>query len=113
MDEKRRCKRLDIQVSVELEHIDDGNVTTVKTAKVDVTDISKTGVGFICDQHLEMNTYFNVSMQIWTGERIDTVIEIVRHQIIDGVNHYGGVFVGLTDVDQLKIQIYEMVSEQA
>ncbi len=112
MDEKRRFKRLDIEVGVVLEQISEGNITTTRTAKVDVTDISRTGMGFVCDQDLEIGSYFDVKMQIWTGEHIDTVIEIVRRKDEDDAHHYGAVFVGMTDVDALKVQIYEMVSEQ-
>ena len=41
MEEKRRHKRLDIDVSVQLERLDEDGVTTLKYCHVDVTDISE------------------------------------------------------------------------
>ena len=38
MEEKRRHKRLDIDVSVQLERLDEDGVTTLKYCHVDVTD---------------------------------------------------------------------------
>ena len=46
MEEKRRHKRLDIDVSVQLERLDEDGVTTLKYCHVDVTDISRSGIGF-------------------------------------------------------------------
>ena len=44
MEEKRRHKRLDIDVSVQLERLDEDGVTTLKYCHVDVTDISRSGI---------------------------------------------------------------------
>ena len=41
MEEKRKNKRLDLDVNVQLERLDEDGVTTLKFVHVDVTDISK------------------------------------------------------------------------
>ena len=41
MEEKRKNKRLDLDVNVQLERLDEEGVTTLKFVHVDVTDISK------------------------------------------------------------------------
>ena len=46
MNEKRRHKRLDLDVSLQLERLDEAGVTTFKYAHVEVTDISRSGLGF-------------------------------------------------------------------
>ena len=46
MEEKRKNKRLEIDVKVEIERIDEANITTVKYMEVEVTNISKTGLAF-------------------------------------------------------------------
>ena len=46
MEEKRKHKRLDLDVSVQLERLDEDGVTTLKYVHVDVTDISRSGIGF-------------------------------------------------------------------
>ena len=44
MEEKRKHKRLDIDVSVQLERLDEDGVTTLKYCHVDVKDISRSGI---------------------------------------------------------------------
>ena len=83
MEEKRKNKRLDLDVNVQLERLDEDGVTTLKFVHVDVTDISKSGIGFDCKKKLEKPDGF----------------------------HYGGVFIGMTDTDALKIDIYQIFNE--
>lgn len=78
MEEKRRHKRLDIDVSVQLERLDEDGVTTLKYCHVDVTDISRSGIGFNARVPLDIHTYYDTKIQIWTKEVVDAVIEIVR-----------------------------------
>ena len=46
MEERRKHKRLDLEVMVELERLDEESVTTLKYVHVEVTDISRSGLGF-------------------------------------------------------------------
>ena len=49
MEEKRKHKRLDLDVRIELERVDsEDGVTTLKYVHVDTTDISRSGIGFYC-----------------------------------------------------------------
>ena len=111
MEERRRCKRLDLDVSVQLERLDQDGITTLKFVSVDVVDISKTGLGFVCQQELEIGTYYDVKLQIWTKEVIDAVVEIVRSEECDGKHRYGATFIGMTETDALKIEIYQIFNE--
>ena len=78
MEEKRKHKRLELNVDVQLERLDEGGVTTLKYVHVDVTDISRSGLGFNCEKELEKGTYYDTKIQIWTKEIVDAVVEIVR-----------------------------------
>ena len=101
MEEKRRHKRLDIDVSVQLERLDE-----------DVTDISRSGIGFNAKVPLDIHTYYDTKIQIWTKEVVDAVVEIVRRtDSEEGVYHYGAVFIGMTDTDALKIDIYQIFND--
>ena len=112
MDEKRRNKRLDLDVSVQLERLDEAGVTTLKYIHVDVTDISRSGLGFTAQKELEVGTYYDTKIQIWTKEIVDAVVEIVRRdKQEDGLYKYGCVFIGMTDVDVLKIDIYQIFND--
>lgn len=104
MDERRKHKRLDLDVSVQLERLDQDDITTLKFIQVVVTDISRSGIGFVSDQNLKVGTYYDTKIQIWTKEVIDAVLEIVRCDPKgDGTYKYGCVFVGMSDTDALKL----------
>lgn len=111
MEEKRRHKRLDLDVSVELERLDEDGVTTLKYVHVDVTDISRSGMGFKCKKKLELGTYYDTKIQIWTKEVVDGVIEIVRCVEEGDVYKYGCEFIGMSDTDALKIDIYQIFND--
>lgn len=56
--------------------------------------------------------YYNTRIQIWTKEVIDAVIEIVRKQKMeDGTDKYGATFIGMSDTDAIKIDIYQVFRE--
>ena len=112
MEEKRKHKRLDLDVNVQLERLDEDGITTLKYIHVDVTDISRSGIGFKSQQELETGTYYDTKIQIWTKEVVDAVIEIVRREDEpDRGYHYGAVFIGMTDTDALKIDIYQIFND--
>lgn len=111
MEEKRKHKRLEIDVSVQLERLSEDGVTTLKFAHVDVTDISRSGIGFTSKQELEIGTYYDAKIQIWTKEVVDAVVEIVRRDETEDGYRYGSVFIGMTDADALKIDIYQIFND--
>lgn len=112
MEEKRRHKRLDLEVRIELEHLDRDDITTLKYVNVNVTDISRSGIGFVSKSKLEIQTYYDTKIQIWTKEIVDAVVQIVRRQELpDGTYKYGGAFIGMTDTDALKIDIYQIFND--
>lgn len=111
MEEKRRHKRLELDVSVQLEKLDKDGITTLKYIHVDVTDISRSGLGFKTSKKLETGTYYDTKIQIWTKEVVDAVIEIIRSEEIEGGYKYGGAFLGMSDTDALKIDIYQIFND--
>lgn len=109
MEEKRKAKRLDLDVAIELSRIDgDDGITTVKLARVDVVDLSRSGIGFFSKQELEIDSFYNTKIQIWTKDIIEAIIKIVRCKEENGGYHYGAIFVGMIDKDALKIDVYQM-----
>jgi len=108
MQDRRKNKRLELDVSLQLERLNDGAVTTIKYIDVEIFDISKSGMGFTSKRELELGTFYDAKVQIWTKEVIEAVIEVVRCEKQGDRYVYGSVFIGLMDRDALKIQIYEM-----
>lgn len=104
MEEKRRSKRMDIDVRINLKSIDvdeeDG-----KIYEVDVINISRGGIAFKCKEELEIDGFYDTQITIWTKEKINTVIQVLRRNK-DG--SYGGKFVGMSAADQFKIEVYEL-----
>lgn len=111
MEEKRKHKRLDLDVTVQLERLDKDGVTTLKFVHVEITDLSRSGIGFKSNQALEVGTYYDTKLTIWTKEVIDAVIEIVRRKDVEDGFEYGAEFIGMTDTDALKIDIYQIFNE--
>lgn len=111
MEEKRRHKRLDLEVAVQLEKLDEDGGTTYKFIPVSVTDISRSGLGFKSAKELELGTYYDTKIQIWTKEIVDAVIEIVRRDATDAGYKYGCAFIGMSDTDALKIDIYQIFND--
>ena len=71
-----------------------------------MTDISRSGLGFKSKADLEIGSYYDTRIQIWTKEVVDAVIEIVRRDALpEGGYKYGCRFIGMTDTDALKIDI--------
>ena len=107
MEERRKHKRLDLEVRVELERLDEEGVTTLKYVHVEVTDISRSGLGFKSKADLEIGSYYDTRIQIWTKE-----VEIVRRDALpEGGYKYGCRFIGMTDTDALKIDIYQIFND--
>ena len=111
MEETRRDKRLDLDVRVQLERLDEEEITTLRFVHVNVKNMSRSGIGFQCSEKLEIGTYYNTEIQIWTKEKIETVLEIVRCSETDGEYQYGAVFIGMMEKEALKIDIYQMFNE--
>ena len=113
--ERRRSNRMDINVRIELNSVRSKDVAEKETAEafdVSVVNISKDGLAFRTKEKLQMNTYYNTTVLLWTKEKFQTVIEVVRMENYgEEETLYGCRFIGIVPADQLKIQIYEMVSE--
>ena len=115
MPERRRSKRMDINVTISLNELKSGAVSShinKNEMNVAVVNISKDGLAFRSEEKLELNTFYDANVVLWTKETIQSVIEIVRMENLGNEpTLYGCRFIGILPADQLKIQIYEMIQE--
>lgn len=113
MEERRKDRRLELDVSIELERLDQGEMTTLKIMHVDVIDLSSSGMGFQTTHPMEIGSLYDTKIQIWTKEIIATVIRIVRcEKISDDLYRCGATFVGMMSPEALKINIYQMLNPE-
>lgn len=58
MEDRRKSKRLDLEVAVQFKRLDKGEVTTISYIHVKVTDMSRSGIGFSAEHELEVGSYY-------------------------------------------------------
>lgn len=115
--EKRWAKRMSINAKIKLQSIKNNKTVAFELNKedieVEVTNISKGGMGFKTTEFLPLNSYYEAKVVLWTRESFDSIVEIVRMEN-DGEEDkisYGCKFVGLSPADQFKIDVYQIVNE--
>ena len=105
MEEKRKAKRIVLKAHVIIKRLDG---PCNERVPVDVMDLSKTGIGFRCNQKLELHSMYEAELVLWTKEVINCFINVTREQETEEGMVYGGVFVGMNEHDSCKIDIYDM-----
>lgn len=108
MEERRRSQRMELKSKLVAKRLDSDES---RELEIDITDVSKTGVGFGCSEALTIGAVYEAFLTIWTKEVIHAFIEIVR--IVkkeEGGYQYGGIFVGMPEIDAHRIEVYETVS---
>lgn len=115
IQEKRKSKRMGINVKIKLQKVTDNHVPMglkEEEFEVNVVNISKDGMAFRTKERLALNSFYDTQVVLWTKESFDTVIEIVRMENFgEEETLYGCRFVGISTADQFKIDVYQIVSE--
>ena len=110
MDERRRKKRTDLDAQLKIKKADGSKIGE---HDIDVTDVSITGIGFMCADELEIGSIYEGTLTIWTKEKIKVFLDIVRRQEKEDGIKYGAHFVGMPDLYKRKIGIYQTVEEES
>ena len=108
MEEKRKNKRFDLKAELVMQRVDGSKNRSIP---ISVMDVSKSGIGFQCSEVLEMNSVYEIKLTIWTGDVLDAFVNIIRFDNSGNEYVYGGVFIGMTDADVSKINIYELFND--
>ena len=100
--EKRRSKRVPIKMQLEVSSLFKQDNVYVKNinAPVEITDISRNGIGFITKSVLPIGFYFNSRLEFENkDDSLNCVVQIVRRkQNDDGTTLYGCEFVGMPSI---------------
>lgn len=105
MEEKRKAKRIPLEGNLAMNRLDGGKSEMVP---IQIVDVSKTGIGFECARDLEISSLYGIELILWTKEKINTFITITRCSSQGSKKIYGATFVGITEADSCKIDIYDM-----
>ena len=109
MEERRKNQRMELESRIELKRLDKQGKN--EEVGIEIADVSKTGVGFTCKEPLTIGAVYEAYMTIWTKEVIHAFIEIVRIEKKNDTFEYGGIFVGMPEMDAQRIEVYETVSK--
>ncbi|WP_432401973.1 PilZ domain-containing protein [Wukongibacter sp. M2B1] len=109
MEDKRKSKRLPVNISLEIESLYQSGDKTFDGIKDKVTliNVSKTGIGLISEIELPIGYYFNAKITIDDEKMFYSVLRIVRNQKINNGFIVGCEFIGLADVLSDSIDEYE------
>ena len=103
MQEKRRSKRLPIQLELVVSKLFKQEATESMEVNepIQVVDVSKLGIGFVTTNDLPLNYYFNARLELGSPENsLYCVVQIIRKSPLgeDGTINYGCEFVGMAPV---------------
>jgi len=107
MEDRRRSKRIELISSLVIKRLDDN---TKEEVTIEITDVSKTGVGFTCSRPLEIGAVYESNLRIWTQEVLHAFLEIIRiEKKGEGIFGYGAIFIGMPEMDAARIEVYDTV----
>ncbi len=106
MEERRKSKRTELQSKLIVKRLDSGEH---KEILIDVVDVSKSGIGFTCKEPLNIGAVYESYLTIWTQEVLHAFLEIVRIEKKGSGFGYGGIFIGMPEMDAARIEVYDTV----
>lgn len=109
--ERRKDKRLQVNIQLDISELFKQDNIKVKNidAPIEVTNISKSGIGFQSKSTLPLGYYFNAKISLGNvASSLYTVIHIIRcDEVEDGIYIYGCEFVGMAPVLHYIFDEYE------
>ncbi len=108
MEERRKSKRTEMESKLIIKRLDG---QSNKEVVIYIADVSKSGVGFECEEVLNIGEVYEAYLTIWTKEVIHSFLQIVRIELSSGGYSYGAVFVGMPEMDSNRIEVYQSFNE--
>lgn len=108
MNERRKSQRTELNSKLIIKRLDD---STSQEVEIEIVDVSKSGVGFLCKTPLKIGAVYESFLTIWTKEVIHAFLQIVRIELKDKEQYsYGASFVGMPETDAQRIEVYQTFS---
>lgn len=109
-NERRRNKRTSMESSLVIKKL--GGNGSNKEVSVEIIDVSKSGVGFTCQEPLQIGEVYESFLTIWTKEVLHAFLQIVRIEIVENGYSYGALFIGMPEMESSRIEVYQTVNEK-
>ena len=78
-----------------------------KELSASVVDISKTGLGFTSNNTLRIGELYEFFLTILPQEVIHAFLQVVRVELKGDGFFYGAAFIGMSEMDSAKIEVYQ------
>ena len=111
MNERRKNRRIGLESKIIIKCL--GDDIWPQEVAIEIVDVSKTGIGFKCKNSLELGAVYEAYLTIWTKEVIHVLIEVIRIDKAEDSFLYGGIFVGMAEMDAARIAIYDTFNSEA
>ncbi len=109
MEDRRRNTRSKLESRIVIKRLDQKD----QEMNIDVIDVSKTGVGFSCSEPLMIGSVYETFLTIWTKEVLHAFVEIVRIVKEEDRYVYGGIFIGMPEMEAQRIEVYQMFEQES
>lgn len=106
VEERRRSNRRKLISKLVVKRLDGDKREEVE---IEIADVSKSGIGFQCDELLGIGAVYESFLRIWTQEVIHAFLEIVRIEKKGKTYYYGAVFIGMPEAEAGRIEVYDTV----
>lgn len=107
-EERRRDARTELSSKLILKRLDDSS-DEHREVDIEIVDVSKSGIGFICTEELGIGEVYEADLVIWTQERLHTVLQIVRAKKTEDAYVYGASYMAISETDIYRIEVYQTV----
>ena len=107
MDERRKNIRTSMPSKLIIKKMDGTEGSSEVT--IDIVDVSKDGIGFDCQEALQIGEVYEAFLTIWTQEVIHAFLQIVRIDLKTDGYGYGAVFVGMPVMESARIETYQTI----
>lgn len=109
MRERRRAHRVPYKGVLTIDEVynQDISIKEKRNVNIEVTDISKGGLGFNATESLPLDYYFNAKIDLGNSRMFYCVLKIIRKDETEEGYNYGCEFTGLADILSLYIDEFE------
>ena len=106
MEERSRTNRRTLASKLLIKRLDG---SAQEDSQIEITDVSKTGIGFSCNKLLDIGAVYESFLRIWTQEVIHAFVEIVRIEKTGQNYSYGAIFIGMPESEAARIEAYDTI----